>query len=645
MRRASIYFFYDKDGVVDRYVQYYLEQVKTVADYSVVVVNGKITPEGRALLADLADDFFVRDNIGMSAWGFKSGLEYIGWEELATYDELIYASATIFGPLRPYAEIFREMEQVPCDYWGAHRVYENHTVKGVLGVNYPWGCKPECLASCHYVFRSQILHSYEFRHFWETLRPIRSYAEDIVYCEMDFGYHMTDAGFTFVSLDGDKMGKRYPSPTISGVYDSLVEHNEPFIRRKAFCDPNGDVFNYGMMVPRKALDYIARNTDYDIDMIWENLIRTYNMYELKKWLSLEKILPNDRFTGKARSATRIAVIVYVYYEELFETCASYINHFPTGTHICILSDSEEKLRHMRDSGLLDRYDTEYIQTVNRGRDVSALLIGGRDTVLSGQYDLICFMHDKKGVQTELQCIGAQYGEYCYECVASSEEYVQNVVDLFDTNPRLGLAIPPAPAHANYYVAVDGTWGNQENLAKTREVLDKLNMTKIAVDPKFPPVAPYGSVFWFRTVAIQSLFSYPWKYEDFQEEPCGTDGELMHAIERVYPFVAQNSGFYTSIILEQRYAETYLNFMSYEVRRYRDVCMVAVGRGHSMTSKQQRDRLRSQISSLSARQGRPVSLQRAHKPLIKRMVKAILPSSIWNLLRRMKCRYYGWVYVE
>ena len=43
----AIYFFYDKDGIVDGYVDYFLEDLKKNLDRLIVVCNGKLTSEGR----------------------------------------------------------------------------------------------------------------------------------------------------------------------------------------------------------------------------------------------------------------------------------------------------------------------------------------------------------------------------------------------------------------------------------------------------------------------------------------------------------------------------------------------------------------------------------------------------------------------
>ena len=118
MKRAGIYFFYDKDGIVDSYVPYFINGLHEVVDYIVVVVNGKLNAEGRKVLSECADDLFVRENVGFDAWAYKDAIEYIGWDQLLAFDELVLANFTIFGPVFPFGEVFDRMDKIECDFGG-----------------------------------------------------------------------------------------------------------------------------------------------------------------------------------------------------------------------------------------------------------------------------------------------------------------------------------------------------------------------------------------------------------------------------------------------------------------------------------------------------------------------------------------------
>ena len=47
VKRIAIYVIYDRDGILDGFRKYYLEELRKVTDYIVAVVSGTITPESR----------------------------------------------------------------------------------------------------------------------------------------------------------------------------------------------------------------------------------------------------------------------------------------------------------------------------------------------------------------------------------------------------------------------------------------------------------------------------------------------------------------------------------------------------------------------------------------------------------------------
>jgi lipopolysaccharide biosynthesis protein len=50
------------------------------------------------------------------------------------------------------------------------------------------------------------------------------------------------------------------------------------------------------------------------------------------------------------------------------------------------------------------------------------------------------------------------------------------------------------------------------------------------------------MFWARPEALQPLFDLDLTWQDYPEEPLPLDGTILHAIERLLPFVARRTGF-------------------------------------------------------------------------------------------------------
>ena len=80
-----------------------------------------------------------------------------------------------------------------------------------------------------------------------------------------------------------------------------------------------------------------------------------------------------------------------------------------------------------------------------------------------------------------------------------------------------------------------------NYEVTQELAEKLKLTVPIVKEK-EPVAPLGTMFWFRPKAMKLLFDQDWEYKDFPPEPNKIDGTLLHAVERIYSYVVQQEGY-------------------------------------------------------------------------------------------------------
>jgi lipopolysaccharide biosynthesis protein len=54
--------------------------------------------------------------------------------------------------------------------------------------------------------------------------------------------------------------------------------------------------------------------------------------------------------------------------------------------------------------------------------------------------------------------------------------------------------------------------------------------------------PLGTMFLARAAAIKPLIELGLQWEDYPQEPLPNDGTILHAIERLMPFVVAHAGF-------------------------------------------------------------------------------------------------------
>lgn len=558
MKRVAIYFFYDKDGIVDGYVDYFLEDLKKNLDRLIVVCNGKLTSEGRKKFSKYTSEIIVRENKGFDVWAYKEGIEYIGWDNLKNYDELIMLNMTIMGPIYPFKEMFDEMDsRKDLDFWGITKFHK-------FPVD-PWGLIqygyiPEHIQSHFIAVRKPMLKSYEFKQHWEKMRMINTYFESVSYHESIFTKKFNDKGFKSDTYVNSNDLKDFTDHPIIDYPKKIIKEDKcPIFKRRSFFNSYDDFLTRSM--GRSSLElfkYIEKNTNYDVNLIWDNILRVENMYDIKNTLHLNYNLPSDYSLLEYNKSQKIGLFFHIYFEDLIEECFHYVSNVPEYTDIFITTDEENKKIKIENkfSKLKNKVDVKVIE--NRGRDVSAFLVPNREEIL--KYDIACFAHDKKTKQLHPELKGEEFKYKCLENILGNKNFVSNIIDLFIKNPRLGLLSPPAPNHAEFYGNFGREWG--ENYDITIELLKDLNI-KSNVDKSKAPIAPYGTMFWFRPKAMKKLLEKTWVYKDFPEEPNKIDGTILHAIERAYPFVVQEAGFYSANVLNEEFSRiemTNLGFM-------------------------------------------------------------------------------------
>ena len=230
------------------------------------------------------------------------------------------------------------------------------------------------------------------------------------------------------------------------------------------------------------------------------------------------------------------------------------------------------------------------------------------------YDLACFMHDKKVGQLDLGILGHVFSERCFENMLGSKTFVKQIINLFDSEPRMGMICPPPPNHSGYYITIGMEWG--PNYEETVKLAEKLDLTVPIAEEK-EPVAPLGTMFWFRPRALEPLLNANWKYEDFPQEPNKTDGTILHAIERIYPFVIQQSGYYSAWVLSDAYMRTEWTNLSYMLRTINEKCFAAFGPCSHFEI----------VSHMTNGAMRP-----PFRIELKRKIKRWMPKPVWELMR-------------
>lgn len=559
-QRLGIYCFYDKYGHAASFIKTFLDDLMDNLDDLVVVVNGQLSDQARQLFSEYTKTIIVRENKGLDVAAYKQAILTLGWEKLESYDEVICLNDTVMGPVYPFREMFACMDRKDVDFWGI-TAYAGETVdKEQI---------PTHLQAYWHAYRRSLVSSPAFHEYWETMPLWKDYAEVTRKHEMTFTKHFTDLGFTWASYIDWRKYQGYSSYPLLYMPMQIVRDDRcPIFKRRSFFVDYSAYFDQTAGQPALDLyEYLRDHTDYDVDMIWDAILPSYNIDDIRKAMHLDYVLPSQAINPQTHDHPRSAFIYHVYFMDLLEDTCHYIASLPEETDLYITS-TEDKIpqirEYMQQRGI--SHQATFIPVINRGRDVSALLVAACPVVLSGKYDVIGFAHDKKSSQNqENGHHGTESQGFAYKLMENtlgSEAYVKNILTLFAENPRLGQVAPPPPYHALYFAhTIPHDWG--ANYEITKELLEDRLGIHVPLSPTKPTASAMGSCYWFRVEALKPLFEYGWKYEDFLPEgQMGEDGTISHAIERANGYICQSRGYYPAWVLSDRYARIEVDSLFY-----------------------------------------------------------------------------------
>jgi len=540
MRRLCIFSFYDAKGVVDDYVVHFLGELSRFVETIVVYVNGDLGPEARRRLSGVASEVILRPNIGFDVLAYKEGLRTSNFGQ--GYDEVLLVNHTCYGPIYPFAELFKEMERRECDFWGvtAHmEVTPNpFTGKGTL---------PYHLNANFIAVRARMLRAPAFRRYWKAIEGKSTYEEAVLEHEAVFTEHFRNAGFTCESyLDSAKYGTDYPALLDA---DATLEDRNPLLKRRLFFQEPSHLEHYSVDLPR-ALEIVRRTSDYDTGMIWRNAVRSSELRTITTNAGLTSVFPDVRIDaeGTVDQWGRVAICAHVYYPDMAEELLALGDNIPCAYDFIATTDSLEKKAIIEEAAARHgnvRKAIVLVMEQNRGRDMSGLFITCRDLFLDDHYDVVCRLHTKKTPHLHTGR-GNVFKRHMFDNLLNSPGYAANVLDMFRDNPWIG-------GHA---------WGI--NRARTAEVAKRVGID-VAFDP-YTPVGAFGSMFWFRPKALRKLFAHEWQWTDFEPEPYPLDGSIGHALERLITYAAQDAQYTTQQILCRHLAEWNFAMLEYKLQK-------------------------------------------------------------------------------
>ena len=527
MNRGLVYFHFDPHHQVRDYVVAALSSLRPHANHILLVSNSPISEVDRARLATCCDEILPRPNEGLDAGAYRAGLEHLGWERLADFDELILTNHTYYAPLRPWEEVLtRAAGWGDISFWGMteHATMRPHPFLAQREL-------PRHLQSHWIAVRRRLLTDPAFREYWEQMPPVTSYRDSIQWHESRFTGHFAELGHTWqVAFPVDRY--RSANPAIEEAPALLVDGCPLLKRRALFHDPLHQ--DRQAVVGGELLEAAAR-AGYSEDLILSDVVHTAAARDLIVNAGLTEVVtgcvPGAAGAGAETSSperrpTGCVVVHVPAGREALERAeadglAQRLASLPA--HWRVVVTSPERL----DAADLERVtgrrpsqeDTQEDSAHGEG-DVSFRLV--RDLDPRGTIAFLTQCDDLwdpgrgddgdeggDGGPLVLRITvgpppvpGTRADDVAHrqalDCLLDSPGYTAGLIDLFARHPGLGVAMPAAghigQAHGG------PTW---DGLAGAAKALSRRLGLSAELDP-LAPVAPPGAMFMARPEALRTL---------------------------------------------------------------------------------------------------------------------------------------------
>ncbi|MCX6960803.1 MAG: hypothetical protein NTW91_11120 [Verrucomicrobia bacterium] len=249
--------------------------------------------------------------------------------------------------------------------------------------------------------------------------------------------------------------------------------------------------------------------------------------------SLPVIRPTFFFARK-RSKLKAALQIHLFYPEMSAELIRRIKRSSSRPDLFISVPTEEALQETRRhfKKFTDRR-VEIRMVPNRGRDIGPLLTEFRGDLQA--YEVIGHVHTKKSLHLGDRGFVDQWRKLLLENMIGGKKPMMDVIlKKMESDPKLGLVFPDDPSIIG--------WTKNRDPAKA--LMQRMGL-KVEL-PKRSLSFPVGTMFWARAVALQPLFDLNLEWSDYPEEPAPLDGTILHAIERLLPFVVEGGGYNSAV---------------------------------------------------------------------------------------------------
>jgi len=605
--RCGIFLFYDRDGIVDDYIVYMLKDLKKSLKYLLTVCNGRPSDEGLRILEDVSDEVLIRANSGFDVGGYREGLFHLGFKELKNYDEIVMLNYTFFGSIYPFGEAFEKMSVKDIDFWG---LTKHHKVDPDPFGKISYGYLPEHIQSHFMVLRRSLFDTADYKEFIISMKNPSNYLDSICDYEIVMTKIFEDKGYKWdVYVDTSRFEDYAYSPIMFKLKDVLIEDRCPIIKRRSFfTDYNDYLLNTCGESSVEAYDYLCENIDYDVNLIWDNILRLENMSEVSKVMQLNYCNSSEVSYGE-ENINDVNISIWIKSIECVEFYRRYLKGF-NSNHKITLYGNAKNIEYV--SEMISSCDTKKVEA--NISDIREFLLEIKShSDQEDAYVICCVMDDKGDVQPYSNKLSNIYKDW--NCLLISDKYIANVRDTFMDNPRMGIGIPPVPGFGEYLPMLNDGWMGRFDQVK--EFVSKLDIVP-NIKENIAPLFPLGGNFMIKK---ELLFTDG--FTNMLKENLD-DITLMLAITEV----VRGCGYYTGTLYSDNYAEIEITNSDYMLREMNKAVFETYGPSYFSVV---RDRVaNNEVLQAPVPVNVPLTKKQRIKAKIKRGIKKVTPEKVYHL---------------
>ena len=532
-----------------------LEELRAACERLVVVVSN--ADANSALERFRPDEVLVEPGADTSYLaGLRAGLLSEISSPIPAAGPILATGSHVLAPIGPVAPIFDRLAHSRSDlfapYWHNTEI-DSRTKKKGLPSRVPY--------LDFAVFAPALLASDGFRDFWQDLKG-SDYWNDFMHGLAPFARFLESHGHDVLyPLAPDQL--QTADPRLYEVH-RIVAQGCPCLPLEVFSlDPL--LHDVNAVALRPALDLLRDNHQTVYRAAMRHVGRAVPLREFNANADQFEILSTEAAQPDKTEWDfgTVAVFIHAYYPEMIAELAQLAAKIPAPHHLFVTTASEENRQTIEGDLLARGYPADAVDVrvvgQNRGRDMSSLFITFRDVILSDSYAVALRLHSKRTPQVSPR-VAEEFKMHLFENLVTSRGYASNLLDKMEAEPDIGLLIPPI-IHIGF-----GTLGHAwfNNFSRVRQLADEMELG-VPLDTA-TPVAPNGTMYWFRTDALRRMFEWPWEWEEYNKEPNHFDGGLAHAQERLIGYCAQSAGYrVVSVMNPQSAARNYAK-LEYKMQR-------------------------------------------------------------------------------